>query len=85
MSEDNHWVTLRVKVIQLWDNTLDKITQTGLIGDETGVIKFTMWDSSCLKPMEEGKCYEIKSAVTNLYNDRFQNKAEQGNHHCPVD
>ena len=71
---DNQWVTLRVKVIQLWDNTSDKITQTGLIGDETGVIKFTMWDSSGLKPMEEGKCYEIKSAVTNLYNERFQIK-----------
>lgn len=71
---DNQWVILRVKVIQLWDNTSDKITQTGLIGDETGVIKFTMWDSSGLKPMEEGKCYEIKSAVTNLYNERFQIK-----------
>jgi len=33
-----------------------------------------MWDSSGLKPMEEGKCYEIKSAVTNLYNEKFQIK-----------
>ncbi len=41
VKEDGKWVTLKVKVVQIWDNTSDKITQTGLIGDETGIIKFT--------------------------------------------
>ena len=40
IKEDGKWVSLRVKVIQLWDSTSDKITQSGHIGDETGVIKF---------------------------------------------
>lgn len=74
VKEDGKWVTLKVKVVQIWDNTSDKITQTGLIGDETGIIKFTIWESANLPPMEEGKSYEIKSAVTSLYNEKFQIK-----------
>jgi hypothetical protein len=32
-----------------------------------------MWVGICKPaPMEEGKSYEIKSAVTNLYNEKFQ-------------
>jgi replication factor A1 len=72
IKEDGKWVSLRVKVIQLWDSTSDKITQSGLIGDETGVIKFTIWRTSGALPLEEGKSYEIKSAVTNFFNERYQ-------------
>ncbi len=74
IKEDGKWVSLKVKVVQLWDPTSDKITQTGLFGDGTGIIKFTIWKTSGLLPLEEGKSYEIKSAVTNLYNERFQIK-----------
>ncbi len=74
VKEDSKWVTLRVKVAQIWENTSDKITQTGLIGDETGIIKFTMWESANLQPMEEGKSYEIRNAVTSMYIERFQIK-----------
>jgi replication factor A1 len=45
------------KVIQLRNSTSDKITQTGLIGDETGVIKFTIWRTSVALPLEEGKTF----------------------------
>ncbi len=72
VKEDGKWVNLKVKVVQIWDNTSDKITQTGLIGDETGIIKFTIWESANLPQMVEGKSYEIKSAVTNLYNEKFK-------------
>ena len=84
IKEDGKWVSLKVKVVQLWDSTSDKITQTGLIGDETGVIKFTTWATSGVKPMEEGKCYEIKSAVTNLYNERFQIKLNKNTTVAPL-
>jgi replication factor A1 len=72
IKEDGKWVSLRIKVIQLWDSTSDKITQSGLIGDETGVIKFTIWRTSGALPLEEGKSYEIKSAVSNFFNERYQ-------------
>ena len=74
IKESGKWVTLKVKLIQLWENASDKITQAGLIGDESGIIRFTMWESSGLQPMVEGKCYEIKNAVTDVYNERFQIK-----------
>lgn len=74
VKEDGKWVTLRVKVVQIWDNTSDKITQTGLIGDETGLIKYTMWESANLQPMVEGRSYEIRNAVTSLYIEKFQIK-----------
>ncbi len=67
-------LTLKIKLIQLWENASDKITQAGLIGDESGIIRFTMWESSGLQPMAEGKCYEISNAVTDVYNERFQIK-----------
>ncbi len=74
IKEGGKWVTLKIKLVQLWENASDKITQAGLIGDESGIIRFTMWESSGLQPMVEGKCYEIKNAVTDVYNERFQIK-----------
>jgi replication factor A1 len=57
IKEDGKWISLRLKVIQLWDSTPDKITKTGLIGNETGVIKFTVGESADLPPMEERRSY----------------------------
>lgn len=37
---------------------------------------FTIWESANLPPMEEGRSYEIKSAVTNLYSEKFQIKED---------
>lgn len=62
-------MTLKVKVVQIWDNTSDKITQTGLIGDETGIIKFALWESTNMPPMEEWISCEIKSVVVTAIED----------------
>jgi replication factor A1 len=51
---------LKVKVIQLRDSTSDKVTQTSLIGDETGVRKFTIWRTSGALHLEDGKSYASK-------------------------
>ncbi len=40
IKEDNKWVTVRGKVLQLWDPRSDSISQTGLISDDSGVIRF---------------------------------------------
>lgn len=74
LKENNQWVTIRGKVVQLWENFHETIEQTGLIGDETGVIKFTNWVSSELPDMEEGKSYLLKNVVVNEWNGRFQVK-----------
>ena len=71
LKESNQWATVRGKIIQLWENSHESIEQTGLIGDETGVIKFTNWASSELPDMEEGKSYILKNVVVDEWNGRF--------------
>lgn len=65
-------VELQAKVVQLWDSTSDKIAQTGLVGDSTGVIKFTIWNNAEKELLEEGASYRIAGASVSSYNDRCQ-------------
>ncbi len=75
---NNQWVTVRGKVVQLWENSHESIEQTGLIGDETGVVKFTNWASSELPDMEEGKSYLLKNVVVSEWNGRAQIQLNRG-------
>lgn len=72
LTQDNQWATIRGKIVQLWENSHESIEQVGLIGDETGVIKFTNWASAELPDMEEGKSYLLKNVVVKEWNGRFQ-------------
>ena len=66
------WATVRGKVVQLWENSHESIEQAGLLGDQTGVIKFTNWASSELPDMEEGKSYMLKNVVVNEWGGKAQ-------------
>ena len=68
------WIDLRAKVVQLWDPTSETISQTGLIGDETGVIKFVKWAKSELPDLVEGESYLFKNVVTDEFEGRFSVK-----------
>ena len=68
--EEGKWINLRVKFVKEWDTTSDFIRQSGLIGDETGQVKFVSWTNAGLKEMVEGKCYVLENVVTNVYNDK---------------
>lgn len=72
LSENGQWANLKAKVIQLWENTHESISQVGLLGDETGIIKFTEWKNSELPKLEQGESYLFKSIVVGEYNGRFQ-------------
>lgn len=65
------WVNLRIKVTQLWDSGHDSIRQIGLIGDETGVIKFVSWEKADLVLIEADKCYNVENVVTNEYEGTY--------------
>ncbi|RLD18004.1 MAG: hypothetical protein DRI69_11120 [Bacteroidetes bacterium] len=65
------WCNIRVKVTQLWDSDKDSIRQIGLVGDETGVMKFVSWEKADLQMIEADKCYSIENVVTNEYDGRF--------------
>jgi len=69
---DGDWTSLKIKVIQLWDTNHESISQSGVIGDSTGTIKFTKWKTANLPQMEEGKCYTLLNVVASVYNEKIQ-------------
>ena len=71
IKEAEKWINLHVKVVQLWDANSETIAQVGLIGDETGTIKFTKWAKAGLSAMEEGKSYHLKNIVTSEWQGQY--------------
>lgn len=70
--KDGQWCDIEVEVIQLWDNEHPAIRQVGIMGDDTGIVKFVSWEKSNLPLMEiEGK-YCISNVVVSAYEDRLQ-------------
>lgn len=72
LNKKGEWVTLKVTVMQLWNNAADSISQVGLLGDETDKIKFVSWKKSRLPDLEEGKGYFISNAVVDSWNGKKQ-------------
>lgn len=72
LSENGQWANLKAKIVQLWENTHESISQVGLLGDETGIIKFTEWKNAELPRLEQGESYLFRSVVVGEYNGRFQ-------------
>lgn len=74
INEAGRWVDLTVKVAQLWETNSESISQSGLVGDETGTIKFVKWVKSELPDLEEGKSYHLKNVVTDEFQGRYSVK-----------
>jgi replication factor A1 len=74
ITESGLWVDLKVKVAQLWETNSDAISQSGLVGDETGSIKFVKWAKADLSNLEEGKSYLLRNLVTDEFQGRFSVK-----------
>lgn len=72
ISKPNQWVSFKAKVVQLWDSTSPNVSQVGLIGDETGIIKFVTWTKSGKPEVVEGKCYLFRNVVTDSFGGRMQ-------------
>jgi replication factor A1 len=65
------WIDITAKVVDLWEPRSDSIAQVGLLGDETGRIKFTAWAKSELPTLEEGAVYHLGNVVTDEYQGQF--------------
>jgi replication factor A1 len=68
------WVDVTAKVVELWEPRSDAVGQVGLLGDESGTIKFTKWAKSELPELEEGTVYRLGNVVTDEYQGRFSVK-----------
>lgn len=71
IKEDGKWVTLRCKVIQLWETDHESLSQIGLLGDESGTIAFKKWTKANLPQVEEGKSYIFENVATSQWQGRF--------------
>jgi replication factor A1 len=74
IDQPEQWVSLTAQVVDLWDPRSDAVGQVGLLGDESGTIKFTAWAKSDLEPLEEGSVYRLENVVTDEYQGRYSVK-----------
>jgi len=58
------------EVIELWKPSSPAIAQVGLIADESGTIKFTIWEKSDQKWVTEGDHVQLWGAKKNWYQGR---------------
>ncbi len=85
IKEDSKWVTIRAKVIQLWEANQESIAQVGLLGDESGTMKFTKWTkASALPAVEEGKSYIFKNVTTSEWQGQFSVKLNKTSEIIPI-
>ena len=62
---------IRGKVVQFFDSKNDKIDQVGLLGDETGIVKFITWKSTGTPKLEKDKSYIFNYAQSQKYNEMY--------------
>ena len=74
VDQPEQWVDLTAQVVELWEPRSDAVGQVGLLGDESGTIKFTAWAKSDLETLEEGEVYRLENVVTDEYQGRYSVK-----------
>lgn len=60
-------VSVKAKVLQLWEPASPSISQTGLLGDETGVVRFLIWAKAGKPEVEENKCYIFRNVIVDEF------------------
>jgi len=71
IKEAGKWCSIEAKVIQIWETSNESISQTGIVGDETGIIKFVSWKKSGTPLLELEETYRIENIATSEFNERF--------------
>jgi len=74
IDQDEQWVDVTVKVVDLWEPRSDSISQVGLVGDESGRTKFVAFSTSELEELDEGKNYKLANVVTDEYQGDYSIK-----------
>lgn len=71
------WVSIKCKVVSLFENNKPPVRQSGIVGDPSGTIKFTVFERNADLPglpLIEGKCYVLRSVVSDEFRERFSIK-----------
>lgn len=67
---DRGEVTVEGRIVELWASSSPAIQQVGLLEDETGRTKFTVWTKSKQPTVDEGQRVRFRAAAKNWYNGR---------------
>lgn len=65
------YASLRVKFLEEWESRSERMMQSGLVGDETGKIKFVLWRDDKKQKLEVGRVYNITNAKVDEFNGRL--------------
>ena len=65
--EADKFVNITAEVVQLWDNTHEKVRQVGLLRDDTGIVKFISWEISENPLVELNTIYELSRLPVTEY------------------
>jgi len=81
VENDDDWFSIRGQVqshLELTDDQKEHIHQRGVIGDDTGTTKYTIWKSDVEKvsdsdtlTLEEGKSYKLEGVLGNEYQGKI--------------
>ncbi|MFA4877305.1 MAG: nucleotide-binding protein [Methanoregula sp.] len=63
--------SVRAKVVQEWDASHERMLQSGLLGDETGTVKFVIWKEQGKEKLAVGAVYNIFYAQVDEFNGRL--------------
>ncbi len=85
IQSEGRWISLKTKVVQLWPSESESISQSGLIGDDTGTIRFISWAKSELPTVEEDKCYMLRNVVTDEWQGRYSVKLTRSTEIVPIE
>ncbi len=66
------WASLKVKLVKLWDSKSEVVVHSGLVGDETGVVKFVIWSDSPELELKEGGNYLFENVFVQEYNGKLE-------------
>jgi replication factor A1 len=62
--------SVRAKFIQEWEASHDRMLQSGLLGDESGTIKFVIWKEEGKERLVPGTVYSVYYALVDEYQGR---------------
>ncbi|MGZ4928518.1 MAG: replication factor A [Halobacteriota archaeon] len=85
INAEDRWINLRARVVQLWEPNSPSIAQVGLLGDETGTIKFTSWSNANLPILMDGQSYSVRNVVTKSWQGRFSISLNKASEIVPLD
>jgi len=75
IAQPNQWIEFEGTVLETFETSSNSIAQQGRLADDTGTIRFTIWESSGVETrLEEGESYHLEPVVVNEFQSEFELK-----------